>query len=50
MKATSSALLPLKSASETTLPWKSSNEKDGSGVPRSSIVDGVSGMQAPSEE
>src|SRR5436190_11281748 len=47
MKATSSALLLLKSAFDTILPVKSGSENGGSCVPRSSIVDGVSGMEAP---
>src|SRR5262245_60064490 len=50
IKATSSAGLLLKSASKTTLPLKSGSENDGNAVPRSSMVDGVSGMQAPSED
>src|ERR1041384_135554 len=47
MKATSSALPPFTSASLTVFPSKSGSENDGSGVPRSSMVDGVSGMEAP---
>src|SRR5215208_8088131 len=47
MKATSTALLPVTSASETVLPLKSGSENDGSDVPRSSMVDGVSGIGTP---
>src|SRR5258705_4804826 len=49
MKATSSALLPLMSASVTVFPLKSGSENRGSGVPRSSMVDGVSGIETPRE-
>jgi hypothetical protein len=44
MKTTSSAVRPLKSASETSFPSVSGSLKSGAAVPSGNIVEGVNAM------